>query len=35
MDPDMDPDMQHWQVRLDNFQWVIASPAAQLDSVPT
>jgi hypothetical protein len=35
MDPDMDPNMQHWQDRLDNFQWVIASTWSQCDSMPT
>lgn len=35
MDPDMDPNMQHWQDRLDSLQWVIGSLVAQLDSVPT
>ena len=35
MDPDMDPNMQHWQHRLDNFQWVIASIYSQIDSIPT
>jgi hypothetical protein len=34
MDPDMDPNMQHWQDRLDSFQWVISSLVAELDSVP-
>jgi hypothetical protein len=31
----MDPDLQHWQDRLDNFQWVIGSLVAQLDSIPS
>jgi hypothetical protein len=35
MDPDLDQNQQHWQDRLDNFQWVIMSIASQLDSVPT
>ena len=35
MDPDMEPKMQHWQDRLDNFQWVIASIRSQFDSMPT
>jgi len=35
MDPDLDYNQQHWQDRLDNFQWVIMSIASQLDSVPT
>ncbi len=25
MDPDLDPNMQHWQDRLDSLQWVIGS----------
>ena len=25
MDPDLDPNLQHWQDRLDNFQWVVGS----------
>ncbi|AMW18950.1 hypothetical protein Chelonae_p1199 [[Mycobacterium] chelonae subsp. bovistauri] len=33
-DPDLDPNQQHWQDRLDNFQWVVGSLVAQLDSVP-
>ena len=35
MDPDMDPNLQHWQDRADNLQWVIGSLVALLDSVPT
>jgi hypothetical protein len=35
MDPDLDQNQQHWQDRLDNFQWVLMSIASQLDSVPT
>lgn len=35
MDPDLDQNQQHWQDRLDNFQWVIMSIVSQLDSVPT
>jgi hypothetical protein len=35
MDPDLDQNQQHWQDRIDNFQWVIMSIASQLDSVPT
>jgi len=27
--------MQHWQDRLDSFQWVIGSILSQVDSVPT
>jgi hypothetical protein len=35
MDPDLDQNEQHWQDRLDNFQWVLMSIVSQLDSVPT
>ena len=35
MDPDMDPQLQWWQQRADDFQWVIGSLAGLLDSVPT
>jgi hypothetical protein len=35
MDQDMDPNIQRWQDRADNFQWVLGSLAALLDSVPT
>ncbi|BBX72473.1 hypothetical protein H7H78_08810 [Mycobacterium shinjukuense] len=35
MDPDLDPNLQHWQDRLDSLQWVIGSILSQLDSVPT
>jgi hypothetical protein len=35
MDPDLDQNQQHWQDRLDNFQWVLMSVVSQLDSVPT
>ena len=35
MDPDLDPNLQHWQDRLDNFQWVIGSLVGVLDSIPT
>ncbi len=34
MDPDLDQNQQHWQDRLDRFQWVLMSIASQLDSVP-
>jgi hypothetical protein len=34
MDPDLDYNQQHWQDRLDNFQWVLMSIVSQLDSVP-
>ncbi len=32
MDPDLDPNLQYWQGRADNFQWVAGS---LLDSIPT
>jgi hypothetical protein len=32
MDPDLDPNLQHWQDRLDSLQCVIGS---DVDSVPT
>lgn len=35
MDPDLDPNPEHWQDRLDNFQWVVGSLVGLLDSVPT
>ena len=35
MDPDLDRNEQHWQDRLDSFQWVLMSIASQSDSVPT
>ena len=35
MDQDLDPNLQHWQDRLDNFQWVVGSFSALLDSIPT
>jgi hypothetical protein len=35
MDPDLDQNQQHWQDRLDSFQWVPMSIVSQLDSVPT
>lgn len=35
MDPDLDPNLQHWQDRLDSLQWVIGSILSQIDSVPT
>jgi hypothetical protein len=35
MDPDLDPNLQHWQDRLDNLQWVEGSLVALLDSIPT
>ena len=35
MDPDLDPNLQHWQDRLDSLEWEIASGLSQIDSVPT
>ena len=35
MDPDLDQNQQHWQDRLDSFQWEVMSIVSQLDSVPT
>jgi hypothetical protein len=35
MDPDMDPNLQHWQDRADNYQWVFGSLVSLLDSIPT
>jgi len=35
MDPDMDPNLQHWQDRGDSFQWVLGSLVSLLDSIPT
>lgn len=35
MDPDLDPNLQHWQDRLDSLQWVIGSILSNIDSVPT
>jgi hypothetical protein len=35
MDPNQDPYIQKWQDRADNFQWVVGSLVALLDSVPT
>jgi hypothetical protein len=35
MDPDLDPNQQHWQDRLDSLQWVIGSILSNVDSVPT
>ncbi|HEX5143772.1 MAG TPA: hypothetical protein VFW21_07870 [Mycobacterium sp.] len=35
MDPDLDPNLQHWQDRADNFQWVVGSLVGLLDSIPT
>ena len=33
MDPDLDYNQQHWQDRLDSFQWELMSIVSQLDSV--
>lgn len=35
MDPDLDPNLQHWQDRFDNLQFVESSLVAILDSIPT
>jgi hypothetical protein len=35
MDPDLDPNLQHWQDRLDSYQWVVGSLVGMLDSIPT
>ncbi|BBX15334.1 hypothetical protein MDUV_01940 [Mycolicibacterium duvalii] len=35
MDPDLDPNLQHWQDRLDSYQWVVGSLVSLLDSIPT
>jgi hypothetical protein len=35
MDRDLDPNLQHWQDRLDNFQRVVGSFISMLDSIPT
>jgi hypothetical protein len=35
MDQDLDPNLQHWQDGLDNYQWVLGSLAGVLDSIPT
>ncbi len=34
-DPDLPPNIQTWQNRADNFQWVVGSLQALLDSIPT
>jgi hypothetical protein len=31
----MEPNLQHWQDRLDIFRWVIAFSYSQIDSIPT
>jgi hypothetical protein len=35
MDPDLDPNLQHCQDRLDSLQRVIGSVLSNIDSVPT
>ena len=35
MDQDLDPNLQHWQHRLDSFQWGVGSLVSVLDSIPT
>lgn len=35
MDPDLDPNLERWQVRTDDFQWVVGSLVGLLDSIPT
>ena len=35
MDPDLDPNPQHWQDPHDRLQWVIGSILSNVDSVPT
>jgi hypothetical protein len=35
MDPDLDPNLQHWQDRLDSFQWTVGAMVGLLDSIPT
>ncbi len=35
MDQDLDPNLQHWQGYMDNFQWVLGSLVGMLDSIPT
>jgi hypothetical protein len=35
VDQDLDPNLQHWQDRFDNLQWVIGSLSGLLDSIPT
>lgn len=35
MDPDLDPNLQHRQDRLDNFHRVVGSLVSLLDSIPT
>jgi hypothetical protein len=35
MDQDLDPNLQHWQDRLDSYHWVVGSFVSLLDSIPT
>lgn len=35
MDPDLDPNLEHWQWWLDSFQWMVGSMVSQLDSMQT
>lgn len=35
MDQGLDPNLQHWQDRLNSFQWVVGSLTSVLDSMPT
>ena len=31
----MDPNLQHWQDRLDSLRWVVGSILSNIDGVPT
>lgn len=35
MDPDLDDNLERWQLRTDEFQWVLGSLVGLLDSIPT
>lgn len=35
MDQGLDANLQHWQDRLDNSQWVVGSLTSLLDCIPT
>ena len=35
MDPDLDPNVQHWQDRLVNYRRVAGSVVSLLDGIPT
>lgn len=35
MDPDLDPNLERWQLRFDEFQWTVGSLVGLLDSIPT